>query len=857
MSTLLAICAALTVALAAYSLGHYLSALVFVAGRRRPRTFDAHPSDSVAVLVPARNEGDRALRVLASLSRQDHAGLVEAYLLVRDKHDSAIPLLARHYPAAELDAEVGSIVLLDESTGDKPRRLFVVFTGSDPKSEKINWVAPRLTTRFVAILDCDHQAHADWLRSSLILLSERGARMIQGRRDPISAEGLFSLWDSLHQHVGCELFNGAFTAMKMTVFFTGTTAVLETALLVENPLSPCITEDIDFAYGIILKGETIIDNPWSGSAEETSPDLYSFLARRRRWANGHTSAFLRHLFNTGLGKLSWRGRAQFLFHGSHYLMSLGVFALHLIIGVIFIRTFSPTSQVAAVLSSFLLGFLVARTQRTVGFLARLGETLVVFAWLFPAVVIAMNIAQALLLDDFSRAALPISHQVQALGLVGLLAPLVVLLLGLAGFRQLGIGSFFGVVLTYPIAFYLDLSGVLLGMLDWATGAARWRAVSRRDAPAAAATDIVATDPLPVTSIRDSWRLLALLRASPAMARRTLRGFGQAGNWVPGSVMVIAFCAGAMFTPSVRIEVSPRRCEAMDHDTDPWIVPAKKIPGYCTQDLSEPLAAGTRTGTFHSVRTDTLSRVDTSFWDQLDTTFFCNKATFSPGNVLSTPGGGVKFLLKKESQNGRDFTTGSIATKDEPDAKFRYGRFEVVMKPARRSGLITAFFLYRFDPWQEIDAEFLGRDTTKLLVNVYYNPGEEGDLYNYGLLGTPVLVDLGFDAADDFHKYVIEWEQSEIRWFVDDKLVHVRRSGLPTPIPHLPMRFHMNMWPCCSEKLAGPFAETDEQTTAEVRSVSISHWYPAPMAKFVSRIDSIFAPEKGWRQGERWMQPSPR
>ena len=35
-----------------------------------------------------------------------------------------------------------------------------------------------------------------------------------------------------------------------------------------------------------------------------------------------------------------------------------------------------------------------------------------------------------------------------------------------------------------------------------------------------------------------------------------------------------------------------------------------------------------------------------------------------------------------------------------------------MKPAKADGIITAFFLHRDNPWQEIDVELLGRDTTK-------------------------------------------------------------------------------------------------------------------------------------------------
>jgi beta-glucanase (GH16 family) len=180
-----------------------------------------------------------------------------------------------------------------------------------------------------------------------------------------------------------------------------------------------------------------------------------------------------------------------------------------------------------------------------------------------------------------------------------------------------------------------------------------------------------------------------------------------------------------------------------------------------------------------------------------------------------------------------------------------------MKPARGSGVLTAFFLYRFDPWQEIDFEFLGKDTTKALLNVFYNPGKEGDLYNYGYRGTPVIVDLGFDAADDYHRYAIEWEPGEIRWFADDQLIHRRKSGRPTPVPHLPMRFHINVWPICSAELAGPLDTTALPTGADITQVSLSEWQPpaqSGLPPFLSEMFSKPEPAGDWRQGADWIQP---
>ena len=131
------------------------------------------------------------------------------------------------------------------------------------------------------------------------------------------------------------------------------------------------------------------------------------------------------------------------------------------------------------------------------------------------------------------------------------------------------------------------------------------------------------------------------------------------------------------------------------------------------------------------------------------------------------------------------------------------------------------FLHRDSPRQEIDIEFLGKDPTKLLVNVYYNPGGEDARFDYGYRGTPVLIDLGFDVTRDFHSYAIEWEENEIRWYVDGLMVHRRSSWEPTPIPHLPMKFHLNIWPSMSQELAGNIDVKLLPETALIQSVNIN------------------------------------
>lgn len=840
-----------------YSLGHYICLLVFLKGTAVARDFAEYPEDSVAVLIPARNEGERSMHAIQSVLAQDHRGPLEIYLLLKDQTDSSVAFLKAAFPEASISGDAPAII---ELANDRGRKVAVAFTGDESKSKKLNWMSARLSTAYLAILDSDHQAHPEWIRSSLCLMHEKQARIIQGRRGALSALGFFQLWDSLHQHIGCELFNVAFTRMKLTLFITGTTVVMETALLQNNPLTDCVTEDVEFSYRTLLQGVKIIYNPYYGSDEELSPDMYSFIARRRRWANGHTDAFFSNLGKLSSAPLSLWDRVQFLFHGAHYLIALFVFALHLVIGLFIMQGMSPVSQVAALLSSMILGAMIAKTQRSVGPGLRLAEIAVVFAWIFPAVLILLNLSQAFLANDLAQAALPIPPALQAIGLVALSAPLAVLIAGLAGFRQLNIGALIWVVLTYPLAFYLDVTGVLIGLVDFITNRKFWHVVARAPRPVAPENSAVTLHRVEARGIKDSMQFSTIVKASRAAFMRAFRVLlkpSRAATWI---LLLGLGYLGVRYTPAVMIPLAPADCEVLQHDTDPWIVPARKIDGYCV-----PAGKGKRpewsrrTGSFLPVRQDNLKEVDPEFWDKLDSTFFCNQAVFTPANVIPMAEGGIRMRLSRESRNGKEFTTGSIATRDQPDARYLYGRFEAVMKPVKESGVVTALFLYRFDPWQEIDMEFVGNDTSRILLNVFYNPGNPGDLYNYGYRGTPVKVHLGFDAAEDYHRYAIEWDPEEIRWFVDDRLIHRRRAGYPTPIPHLPMRFYLNTWPTCSEELAGPFRPTTLPEDAEVKSVVISKYQPARLPWLSTFIDYLLpSPEvpENWRKESDWIQPLP-
>jgi len=116
--------------------------------------------------------------------------------------------------------------------------------------------------------------------------------------------------------------------------------------------------------------------------------------------------------------------------------------------------------------------------------------------------------------------------------------------------------------------------------------------------------------------------------------------------------------------------------------------------------------------------------------------------------------------------------------------YHYGLFEVCMKPIKNDGVVSSFFIYTGpsdnNPWDEIDIEFLGKDTTKVQFN-YFTNGQGNHEFVY---------DLGFDASEEFHTYAFEWLPDSITWYVDGEPVHTATENIPVT----PGKVMMNVWP---------------------------------------------------------------
>ena len=190
--------------------------------------------------------------------------------------------------------------------------------------------------------------------------------------------------------------------------------------------------------------------------------------------------------------------------------------------------------------------------------------------------------------------------------------------------------------------------------------------------------------------------------------------------------------------------------------------------------------------------------------------------------------------------------------------YGYGDFQVRMKPAKVVGTASTFFTCTgpYDVWyeedgetvkrkndhDEIDIEFLGKDTTKVQFN-YFASGVGGHEYMY---------DLGFDASLEYHDYGFRWTENDITWFVDTKPVYkVERKNIKKgeSWPEDPGRIIMNYW-CGTQKAAswmGKFAD-DYSGKAEYQYVKTSaEAQPDPNTAHIKDKPpvEIDVPETGW------------
>lgn len=200
-----------------------------------------------------------------------------------------------------------------------------------------------------------------------------------------------------------------------------------------------------------------------------------------------------------------------------------------------------------------------------------------------------------------------------------------------------------------------------------------------------------------------------------------------------------------------------------------------------------LLAGTLLSTQVSALTtshfgDGLSYMNSRDWSKSDG--WSNGGMFDctwRGQNVNFYNGTMELAITRDYQGGvSQYAGGEYRSNDT----YGYGLYQVRMKPTKNTGVVSSFFTYigptDNSPWDEIDIEFLGKDTTKVQFNYYTN----------GVGNHEYLYDLGFDASQSFHTYAFNWQPNYIVWLVDGKEVYRAYDNIPSH----PGKIMMNLWP---------------------------------------------------------------
>lgn len=125
--------------------------------------------------------------------------------------------------------------------------------------------------------------------------------------------------------------------------------------------------------------------------------------------------------------------------------------------------------------------------------------------------------------------------------------------------------------------------------------------------------------------------------------------------------------------------------------------------------------------------------------------------------------------------------------------YLYGRYEMRMRVAKASGVLSTFFTYKDGSeigntfWEEIDIEIFGKNNaTEWQSNVILGSSRP-------TIHTEQVHTAATSLADAYHTYVVEWTPDYVAWFVDG--VEVRRITGTSTVTSLTNKqsLRFNIW----------------------------------------------------------------
>jgi cellulose synthase/poly-beta-1,6-N-acetylglucosamine synthase-like glycosyltransferase len=447
-----------------YSFAYLIASISILFKNKSTALIKMDVKEPIAILVPSYNEGESLVETLKSLINQDYNGEIQIFVLLMDEADSSYPSIINYTKNADWP---------------KNRTIEVVTSGHKEKKININRILPNLKHRYIAFLDADHRADNDWISLSIANLETNKLDAVQSIRRPLALSSFFQVWDSLQNHIGNEVFNHFYQKYHLNTFFTGTTCVFRQDSIENYQFPDSITEDTALSYKLILEGKKIGHNSFSGSYEEVAPDLSSYIARRRRWSQGHTQTFMANFVKIFKSPIAIREKIQLLLHGAYYLLPLMIIIGMNIIGYFYF--FQYTSDIKAIILIFtLIVSLLISYFRYHNFRAMLVDSLISWLISFPYIsIFAIYLYKFYQQEEYYFiVSFPYLKFIIWLTMAMLLSPMVVFISG----KKIAKNPSFPVMLSYlffyPFVLLIDIFSISLGFVDFVTQNKNWGKVKR-------------------------------------------------------------------------------------------------------------------------------------------------------------------------------------------------------------------------------------------------------------------------------------------------------------------------------------------------------------------------------------------
>jgi beta-glucanase (GH16 family) len=186
----------------------------------------------------------------------------------------------------------------------------------------------------------------------------------------------------------------------------------------------------------------------------------------------------------------------------------------------------------------------------------------------------------------------------------------------------------------------------------------------------------------------------------------------------------------------------------------------------------------------------------------------NELQYYQAENASVAGGFLTITAREESVEGYDYTSARMRSLGKGD--WTFGRMEMRARMPIGQGIWPAFWMLASDTsiygtWAasgEIDiVEYIGSEPDRIFGTIHYGASFPGNIFS----STDYFLPSG-TFNDDFHEFALEWENGEIRWYIDGVQFASRNdwfsTGGPYPAP-FDVDFHLLLNLAVGGNLPGP------------------------------------------------------